>query len=188
MKFYENQTFIHENFENKNLSDDVFSECKFENCSFQKSIFKNSKLSDCSFKNSYIHLIELEGSHFQNVVFEECKVVAGEFFKCDKKFFSIFFKKSILMGCNFSDLKMKSAEFTDCKIKDCYFNNTFLIKSNFQYSDLQGTIFHHCDLSEADFRNSKNYSINPQSNIIKKIKFSSPEVLSILSFFDIQIS
>ena len=63
------------------------------------------------------------------------------------------------MGCNFSDLKMKTAEFIDCKIKDCYFNNTFLIKSNFQESDLQGTIFHHCDFSEADFRHSKNYSI-----------------------------
>ncbi len=62
------------------------------------------------------------------VFFEKCKIVGSEFYKCDKKFFCIHFKKTILMGCNFSDLKMKVTEFIGCKVNDCYFKGTLLMK------------------------------------------------------------
>jgi len=62
------------------------------------------------------------------------------------------------------------------------------MEADFRETDLEGNIFHHADLSKADFRDVKNYSINPQSNILKKARFSIPEVLSLLNFFDIQIS
>ena len=92
------------------------------------------------------------------------------------------------MGCNFSDLKMKRTSFLGSKVKECYFNDTFLMEADFRETDLEGSIFHHADLSKADFRDAKNYSINPQSNTLKKARFSIPEALSLLNFFDILIS
>lgn len=132
-------------------------------------------------------LVNMEGSRLQEVTFNESKIVGGEFYKCDKTFFSVRFVKSILMACNFSELKMKRTSFQGSKIKECYFNDTQLAEADFSQTDLQGTIFHHCDLSKADFREAENYSINPQSNLLKKAVFSAAEALSLLSFFDIKI-
>lgn len=92
------------------------------------------------------------------------------------------------MGGNFSDLKMKRASFAGCKVKECSFNETYLSEADFRGADLEESIFHHADLSHADFRDAKNYSIDPQSNTLKKARFSIPEVLSLLKFYDIQIS
>lgn len=128
---------------------------------------------------------QLEGCRFQDVVFGESKIVGAEFHKCDKTFFSVRFEQSILMACNFSELKMKRARFFGSKVKECYFNDTQLSESNFTHTNLEGTLFHHCDLSKADFRGAINYSINPQANILKKAVFSAPEALGLLSFFDI---
>lgn len=91
------------------------------------------------------------------------------------------------MACNFSDVKMKKARFCKSKVKECYFNGTQLTESDFRETDLQATLFHHSDLCKADFRGAINYSINPQTNNLKKALFSAPEALALLSFFDIVI-
>ena len=129
----------------------------------------------------------LEGCRFQDILFEESKIVGAEFHKCDKTFFSIRLEKSIVMVCNFSELKMKRTSFCGSKVKECYFNDTQLSESDFTKTDLEGTLFHHCDLSKADFRGAVNYSINPQSNVMKKAIFSAPEALALLTFFYIKI-
>ena len=85
------------------------------------------------------------------------------------------------MACNFSELNMKHTRFHGSKLKECYFNGTHLVEANFGETDLEGTIFHHSDLSKADFKDAKNYSINPQSNTLKKARFSAAEALSLLS-------
>lgn len=83
---------------------------------------------------------------------------------------------------------MKKTHFCKSKIKECYFNETELIEADFKDTDLEGSLFHHCDLTQSDFRGAINYSIDPQANILKKAVFSSPEVLALLRYFDIQIS
>lgn len=130
----------------------------------------------------------MAGCYFQDVLFEECKIVRGEFWKCNKRFFSLRFKNSFLIGCNFSNLKMKRTSFFNSKVKECYFNETELAQANFRGSDLEGSVFHHTDLSKADFRNAKNYLIDPQINVLKKAYFSIPDALALLNFFDVQIS
>ena len=92
------------------------------------------------------------------------------------------------MGCNFSDLNMNGHSFCESKVKDCSFNETNLQKADFRNTDLTGTVFHHANLIEADFRDAINYSIDPTANKIRDARFSSPEVLSLLKFLDIQIS
>lgn len=130
----------------------------------------------------------MDECRLHDVVMEESKITGAEFHKCDPTFFSIQFKSCILLGCNFSEMKMKKTSFHKSKIKECYFNNTLLLKADFRQTDLEGTLFHHCDLSHTDFSEAINYSINPQSNILKKAIFTTPEVLSLLNFFDIRIS
>jgi hypothetical protein len=42
-------------------------------------------------------------------------------------------------------------------------------------------------LEKANFTTARNYSINPQINIIKKAKFSFPDVVGLLDVFNITI-
>lgn len=83
---------------------------------------------------------------------------------------------------------MKRMSFRGSKVQECCFSNSLLAESDFRETDLEGSLFHHTDLAKVDFREAKNYSIDPTSNVIKKARFSSPEALSLLKFFDILIS
>lgn len=75
--------------------------------------------------------------------------------------------------------------FEGSQLKECDFKETLLPEGNFNGCNLEGTLFHHCDLKGADFRNAVNYAIDPLVNQIKKAKFSIPDALSLLKGFDI---
>lgn len=82
---------------------------------------------------------------------------------------------------------MKNVSFQGSRLKENYFTNTLLNGADFSHVDLSGTIFHNCDLSKADFSTASKYEIDPQSNKIKKAKFSLPEVIGLLSSFEINL-
>ena len=107
MKACEDQKFIREDFIGESFASKSFIVCVFENCIFQKSDFRSAHFSECTFKSCNLHLVKMEGCRFQGVLLDERKIAGGEFFKSDNRFFSLEFRKCILMGCNFSDMKMK---------------------------------------------------------------------------------
>jgi uncharacterized protein YjbI with pentapeptide repeats len=113
--------------------------------------------------------------------------VGAEFFKCVRTFFSASFKNCLLSYCNFSDLNLKNTHFDGSKIQESFFSNTVLIGADFTDADLSGTLFHNCDLCKADFSTAVRYSIDPQTNKIKKAKFSLPEAVGLLQGFEIII-
>lgn len=82
---------------------------------------------------------------------------------------------------------MNQTSFKGSKLKECHFTGTSLKGADFQDADLSGTIFHNCDLSKADFSTAIQYEMDPQSNKIKKAKFSLPEAVGLLRGFDIII-
>jgi fluoroquinolone resistance protein len=84
-------------------------------------------------------------------------------------------------------LPMKNASFKESRIIQCRFSNTDLTKSCFVDADLAGTLFHNCDLREADFAGAINYVINPCENRIKKARFTSPACLGLVKSLDIVI-
>lgn len=176
-----------ENFAKKNLNGSSFIECTFESCDFSESMLQNAKFYLCTFVNCNLSLTKLGGCRFQDVKFIACKIVGGEFFKCDKVFFSASFKNCIMQYCNFSDLNMKRASFSGSRLKDGHFTNTVLVETDFDGVDLAGTIFHNCDLSKADFSKASQYNIDPQTNKIKGAKFSLPEAMGLLRGFEITI-
>lgn len=185
---HEGQTIKSQDFSKKSLEGHVYTSCIFHACDFSESILRNAKFCFCIFTNCNFSLPKLEGCRFQDAQFIECKIVGMEFFKCEKMFFSVSFKKSTLQYCNFSDLNMKNTSFTGSILKEAHFTNTILSGADFSETDLSGTLFHMCDLCKADFSNASRYDINPQTNKIKKAKFSMPEAIGLLRGFDILIS
>lgn len=183
----EGQAIKSENCSKKSLEGHVFTSCSFHSCDFSESILRNAKFSACTFINCNLSMTKLDGCRFQDCHFIECKIVGAEFFKCEKTFFSVSFKKCLLNYCNFSDLNMKNTSFYGSHLKENHFTNTSLIGADFTDADLSGTLFHNCDLCKADFSSAKQYDIDPQTNKIKKAKFSLPEAVGLLRGFDITL-
>lgn len=164
-----------------------FNNCTFEHCTFIDSSWRTAQFHSCTFISCNINFVQLEGCLLQDVVFQECKLVGLEFCKCNKTFLSISIKQCVLLNCNVSDLDLRKTSFHKSNLKDCSFTNTNLTEADFTNTDLLGSIFHQCKLDKADFRNAKNYSINPHANTVKKAKFSYPEVLTLLAPLEIII-
>ncbi len=184
---YEDQTFKVLDLGGVSLKKSVFDNVAFESCQFVKSDCEQAQFNGCRFKNCNLSLVNLKGCRLQQVIFEECKIVGLDFYKCDK-ILHVSFLKSILQTCNFTDLKMKGTCFSGSKLREVYFTHTDLSEANFAETDLQGTIFHQCNLTKSDFRHAKNYVIDLQVNSAKKSRFSFPEAISLLKCFDVEIS
>ncbi len=184
---YENEIFKSLDLGGKSLKKSTFDEVTFENCHFVENDWSQVQFNRCRFKNCNLSLINLKECFLQRVVFEECKIVGLNFYKCAKSL-HVSFHKSILQTCNFTDLKLKGTSFAGSKIREVYFTGTDLSEANFTHTDLLGTIFHQCNLTKSDFRNAQNYVIDLQTNNIKKAHFSFPEAMNLLKCFDITIS
>jgi uncharacterized protein YjbI with pentapeptide repeats len=187
MTHFEQEYFKLVSWDDSRMKRSSFLDCQFESCQWNEADWRNAKFADCRFKNCNLSLLKIEGCQLQNVHFIECKLVGIDFFKCDPRFFSIFFDQTILQTCHFADLNMKKSSFPKCKFRDVYFTHTNLTEASFNQADLQGAVFHHCNLTKADFTGAKEYTIDLQSNTVKQAKFSFPEAIRLLKSFDIEI-
>ena len=183
----EKKTFKQEDFPKDLLTDQMFQNCSFIGYDFTEANLRNTKFSFCVFSNCNFSLPLLDNCRMQEVQFVSCKIIGADFYKCEKMFFTPSFEKCVLRYSNFSDLNLKNIFFKQSKINEVYFNQTILVGADFSGSDLLGSQFHHCDLSKADFSTAVRYQIDPQSNKIKKAKFSLPEAIGLLQGFDIEI-
>jgi uncharacterized protein YjbI with pentapeptide repeats len=82
---------------------------------------------------------------------------------------------------------LKEACLQDCKAHDVDFSECDLKGADFFRTDLKDSRFVLCKLDECNFQEAVNYYIDPLENSIEGAKFSSPEVLSLLSAFKIKI-
>lgn len=110
-----------------------------------------------------------------------------DFSKCDKLGVDFNFDGCLVSLCNFSTLTLNSVKFCDCQIFNCDFLDVDLTKSTFENSYFKNTRFIDCNLSFVSFKHSVNYNIDPNRNVFKKTKFSMPEAINLLNYFDIEI-
>lgn len=184
---FENREFKSENFSKKSLENQAFSSCTFTSCDFSEAVLWNARFASCIFTNCNLSLVKLDGCRLQEVRFIDCKIVGADWFKCEKLFFSVDFERCLLQFCNFSDLQMKNRSFLESKMLENTFTDTSLKGSDFGGTKLTGTVFHNCDLSNADFSSAAEYDIDPQTNNIKKAKFSLPEAVSLIKGLGVTI-
>jgi fluoroquinolone resistance protein len=141
------------------LSDRSFESCSFTDCNFSAAQFKNCKFIDCVFKNCDLSNIQVKGSTFRSVNFHGAKIV----------------------GVVWPQLSAAiHLEFHACNL-----DYTNLSEANLQKSDFAGARFNKSNLEKTDFRGALNYSIRPDSNRLKKAKFSLPEATLLLYGLDI---
>ncbi len=165
-----------------------YQNCIFENCQFTQNGFSGSSFQDCRFKGSLLNLVDLTSVRLKDVKFSESKLMGLSFSLCDTLLFSPVFTHCKLFRCIFTQIKPKvGLKFDDCNIEECDFSEAKIKGSSFTRCRLPLTRFHHTDLSQSDFTESVDFTIDVTTNKINQCKFSASEVHSLLNVFDLEI-
>ena len=133
-------------------------------------------------------MVEKDNIELHFFEFKDCKMLGLRFDSCNPFGLSFSFD-----GC-----QLNHSSFYKTKIKKTVFSNSQLQETDFAEADLTGAVFDNCDLmnavfdrtllEKADLRTSYNYTIDPETNRLKKAKFSVSSIAGLLAKYDINIS
>ena len=164
-----------------------YENCRFINCNLLNVDLSNYHFDECEFIGSNLSMAKLDKTAFKDIIFKNCNLLGLHFETCDPFLFSITYNDCSLRLASFFKMKIPKTKFINCGLEEVDFVETDLNTCLFDKCNFSGAIFDHTNLEGADLRTSFNYSINPQSNKIKKAKFSLQGVTGLLDKFDIEI-
>jgi fluoroquinolone resistance protein len=169
---------------------------RFENCTFVRSSFINTqfhscKFIDCEFKLCNLSSAQFKYTSFTDTVFDESKLIGINWTQAKwpniKLTSPIKIYRSNISHSSFFELDLREIIIEECKAHDVDFRGTDLSNGIFIATDFQSSLFMHTKLCAANFTDAINYSINPKENDVRKGKYSMPEVINLLHYFEIEI-
>lgn len=165
----------------------AYENCTFSNCLLTTVDLSNISFSECVFDNCDLSMAILKDTSFRDVKFRNCKMLGLRFDDCNKFLLSLSFENCILNFASFYQLKIKNTLFKGCKIQDVEFVGTDLTNARFADCDLSRTIFQQTLLLNADLVTAYNYSIDPETNKLRKARFSVAGIAGLLDKYNIVI-
>jgi fluoroquinolone resistance protein len=180
-----NEVFEKGTYSETGLSGEEFEDCTFIHCNFTDSDLSDSRFTDCQFVDCNLSMAKVNQTGMRNVTFVNCRIVGVDFGKCLSLLFAVSFEKCSLDYSFFIKGKLKKTKFKECTIREADFTEADLTGASFDNCDLAKTVFSRTNLTQADFRTSRNYSINLEMNTVRKAKFSISGIAGLLSQYDI---
>lgn len=170
------------------LSYGKYVHCLFVGCVFDERDFSGSSFHECRFQDCMFNQVDLTKVRLCETEFSECKLIGMDFSLCDPLLFSPIFNNCKLYRCSYFGMKLKAPlNFFQCNMDECDFSEAKIPNSSFKECRLQGTTFHNTDLTKCNFRDATEFYIDVTQNKINQCKFSTPEVLSLLNVFNLEI-
>ena len=170
--YFLEQTFNKANFQQLPLNKGEYERCVFNNCIFSDCNLSEVKFSDCVFHDCNLSMANITKVSFWNTQFKDCKMLGLKFDSCNEFALSFTFENCILNFSTFYKTKIKKTLFKNCQLQEVDFTETDLSNVKFENCDLLRAFFMSSNLESANFRTAYNYSIDPESNRMKKAKFS----------------
>jgi len=187
MNYSADKNFDKENFTQTYLQKGEYENCVFSQCDFSNSDLCEIKFIDCEFKGCDLSLAKINGTAFRDVKFKECKMLGLRFDACHDFGLAFSFEGCVVNHCSFVARKLKKTIFKNSKLQEADFTDSDLTGAVFEGCDLNRTIFENTILEKADLRTAFCYSIDPETNKIKRAKFSLTGIPGLLGKYDIEI-
>jgi fluoroquinolone resistance protein len=163
-----------------------FDECTFIDCRFIEVRFDKCAFVDCVFHDSVLSAIRPVDTRFLRPRFVRCKVIGFDWAKAGK-LENLDFEESQLDYSNFSSLRLGRIRMDRCSAREVRFIEADMSEGVFTGTDFTGSTFFKSNLTRADFRRARNYSIDIRNNTVKNARFSLPEALSLLEGLEITV-
>lgn len=184
----ENQRFEKHNFELQALPKGEYERCTFVNCNFSNTNISGYIFLECEFIGCNTSTANITKTAFRDCVFKDCKLLGMHFQNCHEFLFAINFYNCQLNLSSFYKLKLKKGIFENCILKEVDFESCDLTSASFAHCDLLDAKFDNTNLELADFTTAFNYILNPESNKMKKAKFSLDGLPGLLTKYQIVVS
>lgn len=185
--YIQDKKFNKDDITNKELAIADYENCIFTNCDLSNADLSKRIFLDCEFVTSNLSSARLHKTAFKTVKFKDCKLLGLHFEDCDDFLFEIEFENCQLNLSSFYKMKIKKTRFKNCNLSEADLTEADLTNSIFDNCDLSGTKFENTILEKSDLRTSYGYSIDPESNKIKKAKFSIHGIAGLLDKYDIEL-
>jgi fluoroquinolone resistance protein len=188
---YQDQTFEGVRLERHEITSSTFRECTFLRCTFTETTLRDCRFIHCTFKACDLSLLQVPVSTFPSTQFENSKLIGVNWTQAawprTDLGLPLAFIDCAMSHSTFIGLTLKRIQVKNCVAKEVDFREADLTDANFAGTNLEASIFGNTNLTEADFRGSRNYLINPSENKMKGAKFSLPEAMSLLYGLDIEL-
>lgn len=189
-EFYD-LTFSDLKLDKMEIRDKLFENCTFNKSSFIETIFHSCKFVDCEFKFCNLSSTQFKYTSFNETVFDESKLIGINWTHAKWPNINlsspIKIYKSNISHSSFFELELREIIIEDCKAHDVDFRGSDLSNGIFILTDFQNSQFMHTKLYAANFTEAINYSINPKENDIRKGKYTMPDAINLLHYFEIDI-
>lgn len=187
--FLENEEFSEHKFEGVELREGLVENRVFEGCAFSRShlngsLFRRCRFVDCIFESCDLSNWNLTGSEMRAVTFKDCKMVGINWVSANS-LVHLDWQACVLSYGNFVGLDLRKSSMRKCMAREADFADSNLSEMDLRGTDFAAARFANTNLTKADLRQAANYSIRPDSNKIKKAKFSLPEATLLLYGLDI---
>ena len=160
---------------------------RFSDCSFGNANLSGLNFMNCVFENCDLSLASLRQTSLKEVRFLRCKLLGIQFGECNKFLLQLGFEQCMIRLSTFCGLNLRNTVFEGCDLQEADFSEADLSGAVFGHCDLHRATFFRSNLEKADFRSAYGYSIPPESNRLKKARFSMPDVLGLLDGYGIEI-
>ena len=164
-----------------------YDHCMFRHINLHGADFSTCIFIDCIFEDCDLSVVKLNNTVFRDVEFSGCKLMGIHFENCNKFGLAFLVENCVLNHSSFYRTSLKKTifrhaqlietDFTECDLTACVFNDC-----NFAGAKFENTI-----LEKADLRTAINFSINPETNRIRKARFSASALAGLLDKYDIDI-
>ena len=185
--FTQDQIFDKLDFTQEPLTKGEYENCIFTNCNFEETNLNDIKFMECNFQDCNWSLVQLNGTVLREVKFKDCKMLGLQFENCNDFGLAFSFENCQLNHSTFFQMNIKKTIFRNCQLREIDFSESNLSNVIFDDCDLAQAIFINTVLDKADFRTAYNYSIDPESNRLKKAKFSILGISGLLDKYDLII-
>lgn len=88
---------------------------------------------------------------------------------------------------SFAGLPLKQTDFTDCSVREAVFSKADLSGSSFTRCDLARAVFQQTNLEKTDFTTAYNFVFDPESNRMRKARFSVYGLPGLLEKYGLEI-
>lgn len=185
--YIEDKTFNKVDFSQKPLAKGEYEQCSFIDCDFSNADFTERIFIDCTFSNCKLDMVILAHAALRGVKFKDSKMLGWHFQNLNQFGLAVQFDNCILNHSSFFKTKLKKTTFKNCSLHEVDFSDCDLSGAVFDNCDLANATFDNTIIEKASFITSFNYSIHPESNKIKKAKFSQSGIAGLLNRYDIVI-
>jgi fluoroquinolone resistance protein len=166
--------------------DREFDNIVFRRCSFERSNLKQVRVLDCEFETCSLSSVSVDDAVLQ-ATFIDSKIEGVNFFTAKRELMSLSFERCLIRYSSFAMLRLQKTKFIGCTLQFVDFADADLKESDFSNSAFEDCVFQNTILSKADFRGARGYTIDPTLNTVTQARFNVPDVLGLLSSFNIRI-